>query len=83
MAISKKDKQYLILSIRIMGDFGATIAIPVVALAMFGKWVDSKFGTSPIFIAVGFALAFIFSSIVIYKKTKKYSTEYSGIDNLK
>ena len=68
-----------LLGLRIMGDFGATIAIPVVAFSWLGKHLDTRWGTAPIFLIVGFVLAFAFSAISIYRKSKQYAKLYKNI----
>lgn len=64
------------LSLRIVSDFGITIAVPVVVFALIGKRLDAYFQTKPVFIIVAFALAAIFSAAVIYRKAKYYAQLY-------
>ena len=73
------DRRAQLLGLRIMGDFGATIAVPVVLLSWFGKRLDMRWQTAPIFLIAGFTLAFIFSAISIYRKAKQYAKLYKEI----
>jgi len=73
------ERRAQLLGLRIMGDFGATIAVPVVVFSWLGKRLDTRAGTAPIFLIVGFALAFTFSAISIYRKSKQYAKLYKDI----
>lgn len=76
----KDQKQtYWVLAMQMVGDFGATIAVPVVLLALAGKWLDQKYQTKPLFILIGFGSAFLISSVAIYKKAKRYAKEYKDL----
>ena len=37
------DKEYIRLGLRIIGDFGATLAVPVVVFVLIGQWLDNKY----------------------------------------
>ncbi|MFA5813502.1 MAG: AtpZ/AtpI family protein [Patescibacteria group bacterium] len=63
-----------------MGDFGATIAVPVVLFVLIGKWLDGKYGTEPWVTILGFVLAAALSAWTIWKKAKRYGREYEEID---
>jgi predicted permease len=76
---SESDRRYIMLAMRIMGDFGLSIALPVVAFAMIGKRLDAKYGTSPWLIILGFALAAMLSGYLIWKKAKRYGRDYEAI----
>ncbi len=67
------DRRYLKLAGRIIVEFGADIAIPVVALAMLGKWLDGKYGTRPYLLIAGFALAFLISASIIWRRAKQFA----------
>ncbi|MDO8499537.1 MAG: AtpZ/AtpI family protein [bacterium] len=75
----KSDRVYYMFALRIVGDFGATIAIPVVVLAMLGQYLDNKYSTQPIFLVAGFVIAFVFSAVSIYRKAKKYGADYQKL----
>lgn len=65
--------------LRIVGDFGVAIAAPLVILALAGKWLDARYGTRPMFLVAGFALAAAFSATAIYKKTEEFAKEYQRL----
>ena len=73
------DRQAQILGLRIMVDFGATIAIPVVLFSWIGKQLDARWHTAPILLIAGFVLAFTLSAISIYRKAKQYAKLYKEI----
>ena len=73
------DREYYFFALRIAGNFGATIAIPVVILALAGKVLDVKYHTGYLFIIIGFVLAAVLSGVLIYKNAKKYGKEYQAL----
>ena len=50
-------------------ELGYTIAVPIVALALLGRYLDKKMGTSPWILLFGILLSIAVSSWAIYKKT--------------
>jgi len=78
-----KDRQYMLLGVRILGDFGATIAVPVVLFVLIGQWLEGKYGHGPWFTIIGFVLASVLSGKMIYKKAKWYGQAYQNIDTEK
>ncbi|MFH1789450.1 MAG: AtpZ/AtpI family protein [bacterium] len=70
------DKQYYFFALRIIGDFGASIAVPVVLLTLIGGHFDEKYNSTPLFTIIGFAVAAFISIKIIYKKAKKYGQQY-------
>lgn len=77
--LSKNDRKYYMFALRIMGDFGVTLAVPIVILAVLGQKIDTKYGTGSLFMILGFATAALLSGIMIYKKAKKYGEEYQRL----
>jgi len=75
-----KDRAYLLMGLRIVGDFGATIAVPVVVFVLIGQWLEGKYGHAPWFTILAFVLAAVLSGISIYKKAKSYGEEYKNLD---
>ena len=74
------DRAYYMFALRIVGDFGATIAVPVVMFVLLGQYLDEKYNKSPLFTILGFALAAVLSGMSIYKKAKKYGREYQQMN---
>lgn len=74
------DRKYYLFALRIMGEFIYVIAVPIVLLAFLGKWVDSKIGTSPKFMILGFFVAAFISGWIIWRRAKELGKEYQDLD---
>ena len=74
------DREYVLLGLAIIGDFGATIAVPVVVFVLIGQWLEGKYGYAPWFTISAFVLAALLSGKMIYVKAKEYSTKYQEIE---
>jgi F0F1-type ATP synthase assembly protein I len=59
-------------------EMGYTMAIPLVALALGGRFLDRYFGTSPAFLLTGIMLSIIASSILVGIKATKIIKKVSG-----
>lgn len=70
------DRKYILFAIKIVGNFGGTIAIPVVIFVLGGQWLDKRYHASPWFTIMAFVLAAIVSGKMIYSKSKMYGKEY-------
>lgn len=77
---SDKDRRYAMLGLRIVGDFGASIAVPVILFVLGGQWLDGKYDKSPWFTILAFVLAALLSARMIYKKAKAYGKEFQSMD---
>lgn len=77
---NENDRKNAILGLRIVGDFGMTIAIPVVVFVIIGQWMDGKYNTGPWFTIGSFILAALVSGRSIYKKAKEYGKEYQALN---
>ena len=76
-------RAYYLFAFKIIGDFGATIAIPVVTLVLIGQYFDKKYSTSPWLTVLAFVLSAFISVKIIYKKAKTYGEEYKKLDENK
>lgn len=74
-----KDRAYILMGLRIVGDFGATIAVPVIIFVLIGQWLEGKYGHAPWFTVIAFVLSAVLSGISIYKKAKRYGEEYKKL----
>ena len=63
-------KDALWLSVQLVWNMGWIIAIPVVVLGFAGAYADKEYGTSPLLILLGFALAATLSVIGVKRKLK-------------
>lgn len=52
-------------------ELGYLIAVPLVVLALLGRFVDKKYGTSPWFLLSGIVLSILVSSYAVYSKSKE------------
>ncbi len=59
-------------------QFGYTMAIPLVVLALGGRLLDKYLNTSPLFILIGIVISIIISSILIGIKAVKIISEVTG-----
>jgi len=65
--IKEKNESWSALSLA--WELGYSIAIPLVLLALLGRFIDKKFGTSPWFLLIGVIFSLIISTVLVYKKT--------------
>ncbi len=82
---SKKStsREYYLFAFKIMGDFGASIAIPVVLFVLVGQYLDEKYHRGPLFTILGFILAALISVKIIHKKAKYFGEEYKKLGEKK
>jgi F0F1-type ATP synthase assembly protein I len=64
---NKKDKSFSALGLA--WNLGYTIAVPIVVLALAGRYLDKKLGTSPWLLLIGILFSIALSSWLVYKKT--------------
>ncbi len=76
---SDSDRKYYMFAIRIVGDFGASLAVPVVLFAWLGKTADTRFHTTPYLLILGFVIAALSSTTIIYRKAKRYGQQYQNL----
>jgi len=50
-------------------QLGYTIAVPLVALALLGRFLDKKLGTSPFLLLAGILVSIGVTTWLVYKKT--------------
>ncbi|HYE60001.1 MAG TPA: AtpZ/AtpI family protein [Candidatus Kapabacteria bacterium] len=79
-AMDNEQRKYMLLGLRIVGDFGATIAVPVVLFVLVGQWMDARYGIGPWATVAAFVLAALVSGKSIYRKAKEYGRTYTAID---
>ena len=79
MAKNVSDRPFYLLGLRVVGDFGATLAVPVVALSWLGKTLDARWGTKPFLLTAGFLFAATLSAVSIFRKAKRYDKEFQAL----
>ena len=85
MQIIPKDSQErenMLLGSKIIGDFGATIAVPVVLFVLIAQWLEGKYGGAPYITIVAFVCAALLTVKIIIKRAKEYGKQYEAINNL-
>lgn len=75
-----KERKYTLLGLRIAGDFGASIAIPIVIFVIIGQKIDLRYGISPWATVTGFVIATLISGRIVYRKAKRYGHEYDSLN---
>jgi len=63
-----KEKQLNLVSLAL--DLGFSISLPIVGLALLGRFADRYFDTSPWLLLAGIVLSFFISIAVIYRKVR-------------
>lgn len=71
MAEDKKSNQESWSAASLAWELGYLIAVPLVVLALVGRFVDKKYGTSPWFLLAGIVLSILVSSYAVYNKSKE------------
>jgi uncharacterized membrane protein YagU involved in acid resistance len=75
-----KERKYIMLGFKIMGDFGISIAAPVVIFVLSAQWLEAKYGHGPYITIFAFLLAAMLSAKMIHKKAKQYGRDYQEIE---
>lgn len=70
-----KEKSLFWQAMGLVFKFGYTIILPLIALALAGRFLDKKFDSSPLLLLTGIVLSIIVSSIVLLIKVKKVMEE--------
>ncbi len=79
MPLSDGERRSYLLGIKIVGDVGAAIAVPIIALVLVGKWLQAKYGFEPFGIIGGFIIASAISVVLIRRKVRWYTAEYKSL----
>ena len=67
--VRDKGKSDIWFALGLLGQLGYIIAIPLVILALLGRFIDKKYGTPPWFLIAGMFFALVISTFWVYKKT--------------
>ncbi len=76
---SANDNAYYVFGLRIIGEIGGIIAIPVVVLSVIGKGLDQRYGTWPILTIIAFTVAAGVSFLLVRRSTMRISREYQQL----
>ncbi|MBI2042372.1 MAG: AtpZ/AtpI family protein [Candidatus Nealsonbacteria bacterium] len=74
---SKKGRQALYGAIGLAWELGYMITLPLVVLAVLGRFLDKNYSTSPLFLIAGILLAIAVSGLLVFRKTKRIMDEAS------
>jgi F0F1-type ATP synthase assembly protein I len=77
---SPSDARYYGFAMRIVGDFGATIAVPAVLGVFLGVWLDKRFGTAPWLLILTLGMAFVLTASMIQQKAKEYGKKFEELN---
>jgi len=64
-------KQGLLFSLGLIGQIGFSVAIPLVAFALFGRWLDRQFHSGNDFFFAGIVIATILIYFILRKIIKE------------
>lgn len=73
---SKEEQESPFRPLALAWELGYTIAVPLVALALGGRFLDKSFDTSPIFLLIGIFVSIFISTFLVYWKTKKILSKF-------
>lgn len=73
------DAEYYRFAMRVVGDFGVSIAVPAVVAAFVGIWLDRKLDTTPWLMIIGLVAAFASTYLVIKKKANDYAKQFDKL----
>lgn len=79
--VKTTDREYYLFAFRIIGDFGVTIAVPVIIFVLIGQYLDALYGTKPWVLIAGFVLAGLLTAKLIHKKANRYGKEYQAMED--
>jgi ATP synthase protein I len=66
-----EEKNQVWYALSLAWQLGYSIAIPLVILALLGRFLDKRFGTSPWLLLAGVLLSLVISTFAVYFKTIK------------
>ncbi|MBI2484222.1 AtpZ/AtpI family protein [Candidatus Uhrbacteria bacterium] len=59
----------------IVWTIGFLVAVPLVGLALLGRYADALLSSSPLFFLIGVVISIIISSILVFRKTVQLMAE--------
>lgn len=73
------DREYYLFAFRIIGDFGVSIAAPIIVFVLVGQYLDEKYGTNPWLTVLAIVIAALITAKIIHRKAKRYGKEYEEL----
>lgn len=74
-AEDKRENSGVMAALGLAWQLGYIIALPIVILALGGRFLDVRSGTSPLFLLVGMSLAVVVTTVWMYRKSKTMLAE--------
>ena len=65
---------------QILSEVSTWIVVPIVLALIFGKMLDTRFGTKPVIFLVFAGLGFLVTCFGIYRVTKNYVEKLKDIE---
>lgn len=69
----KPKKNYYFLTLKVVGEFGVAIALPIILLVLLGKYLDNLTGKQPLFTLIGFIVAIFVAGKLFMSRAKQHS----------
>lgn len=80
MGQEKTNKSLLWQALSFSWELGYSIAVPLIVLALAGRFLDKKFDSSPFLFLSGVFISIIISTTVVYLKATKLIAKTSAIN---
>ncbi len=77
-APSPKQPSALWQALRFAWDFGLVVVIPLVALAVAGRFLDRKFGTTPWIFLAGVIVSIVISTILVVMRLNRIISQITN-----
>ena len=71
--MSSKNNRILKVMVEVMAYSSAAVFGPLAVFLILGYWFDKFFNSSPKFLLIGLAIAFIVTNILLFKKSQSIS----------
>lgn len=75
MLLKSKDKKTedggVFVALSLVFEIGYLVTIPAVIFSFAGRYLDTRFGTSPWFLLLGIFAFILLSSYLVYKRTQQ------------
>lgn len=71
-------RSQMLFAFGLAGQLGFMIGLPIVALALGGRFLDIRMGTSPLFLLLGALLAAVTSGIWVYRSVDRLRQAYES-----
>jgi len=76
----KRQRGMLAQALGFAWDFGVIVAVPLVALALLGLWLDRRYGTEPWMFLGGVVVSIAVTSVLVVMKLTKIIRDMSPKD---